>query len=66
MRALKTAQFTWIFFGNGSHAYKILSDLPGFSCVLTLLTAKTFSETATVSSDYRDVCKSMFWALWLW
>jgi len=24
MRTLKTAQFTWIFVGNGSHAYKLL------------------------------------------
>jgi len=65
MRELKTTQFTWIFNANGSHAYKILWALPGFSYVLTLLTAKTFSETTTVSSEYRDVCKSRFWALWL-
>jgi len=66
MGALKTAQFTWIFSGNGSHAYKILWALPGFSYLLTLLTAKTFSVTAAVSSECRDVCKSRFWALWLW
>jgi len=31
MRVLKTAQFTLIFVGNGSHAYKILSAHPEFS-----------------------------------
>jgi len=34
---------------------------PEFSQVLTLLTAKAFSETATISSEYRDFCKSRFW-----
>jgi len=66
MRELKSAQFTWIFSGNGSHAHKILWALPGFSYLLTLLTAKAFSETAAVSSECRDVCKSRFWALSLW
>jgi len=34
MRVLKTAQFTWNFVGNGSHAYKIVYVLwapPEFS-----------------------------------
>jgi len=57
MRALKTAQFTSILVGNESHAYKILWAPPEFSEVLTLLTAKTFSETPTISSEYRDVCE---------
>jgi len=30
MRALKTAQFAWIFVGNGSNAHKILWALPEF------------------------------------
>jgi len=57
MRALKTPQFTSILAGNECHAYKILWAPPEFSEVLTLLTAKTFSETPTISSEYRDVCE---------
>jgi len=63
MRALKTAQFTWIFIDTVSHTYKILFNPSEFSQVLTLLTANTFSETATVTSEYRDVCKSRFWCI---
>jgi len=44
MRALKAAQFTWIFVGKVSHAEEILCDPPEFSQVLTLLTAKTFRD----------------------
>jgi len=31
IRAFKTAQFAWIFVGNGSHAYKILWAPPEVS-----------------------------------
>ena len=58
MRALKTAQFAWIFAGKVSGAYKILRAPPDFFLSFDLTHCKTFSETATVLSEYRDVCKS--------
>jgi len=42
MRALKTAQFTWILIGNGSHAYNTLWAPPGFILRFDLAHCKDF------------------------
>jgi len=50
MNCVENSQFTWIFVGNRSHAYK---NGP--------LTANTFWKTATVSCEHRDGCTTRFW-----
>jgi len=49
IRALKTARFTWIFVGNGSHAYKKPWAPPGLFLMFFLLTllSKTLPTAET-------------------
>jgi len=63
MRALKTAQF---FFHLDFSWQRIprLQNTVGPSRVslsFDLAHCKDFSETATISSEHREVCKSRFW-----
>jgi len=70
MRALKTVKFTWIFVENRPSSLGLAIDPKLTKCCgprqrffikdLTLLTAKTFWETATVLSEYWGDCKARF------
>jgi len=59
MRVLKTAQFTWIFRGNGPTLTKHCEPLQGFITVWPCWLQRHF-ERPHVLSENQDDCKARF------
>jgi len=63
--ALKTAQYTWIFFDNRCHAYKTLWAPPEFS-IWSCWLQRHFERPQVFHLNTEVIIKQSFGVLWWW
>jgi len=64
IRPLRTAQFTWIFVGNGSHAHKILWPLQRFLKVWPRWLQRHYERPQLFHLNAEMIVKQGFGLLW--